>query len=146
MIYVALALVLPFIENFLWGLGLGSILIVLVYYLYISGRMSTLLVIVFSVFAIFMDLSLHIPLGTLLISLCVGLLVLFGISMVVPIKDSVTRIPILLFVFFLTHMVVGLLAHRQGWGNAGEVLGLVFGPSLRFALFDVVIYLVIDYF
>jgi len=127
-------ILLPFVENFIWGLGLGSILLVLAIYWYNNETLTVPRFFLLLFMSIVMDISFLLPLGTVLACFAISI-IFFTVLKLFLSDDGVAQRYVLFSVsFFVFHTSLFLYTHQwqMGWGIIGMVI------------FDIIVLIVVE--
>ena len=111
-------ILLPFVENFIWGLGLGSILLVLAIYWYNNETLTVPRFLLILFMGIVMDISFLLPLGTVLACFAISIIFFTVLKLFLSDNGVVQRYVLFSVSFIVFHTSLYLFTHQwqMGWG------------------------------
>jgi len=109
LVYLLSTIFLTFLEFVLYSLGLGSLFFSLALLFFDKKVLSNRFVILLVVLAIIFDIGLHLPLGTYILAIFVGLLVLMLVNKISFFSSKIARLTVVFVIITIMNLVVSAM-------------------------------------
>jgi len=145
---IIVILVLPFAEHLFFSMGLFSLFAVIGIYLFKKIPLRDFLIGI-TIFSLVLDVTMHLGLGSYMLSLGISILLYSIMESVFPEQNTSSKVFLLFFTFWLQYV---LLIAITFFGQSGSFTGLMeelgssnsFGRAFIISLFELGVYFLLS--